>query len=382
MTRDSSTTMYQWLVEPLSPEVTDSVSRLMDADDVQRLAIMPDVHLSKDVCVGVVMATQELVYPSAVGSDIGCGMAAVRLNCTADTLSSERVAAEILAGLYQFVPAMRHSRETMPSALPNDLLETPLSHPKLERLKSRDGRIQLGTLGRGNHFLEFQTDAEGQLWLMVHSGSRGIGQAISTHHQSIAQSTSLRRGLAAFRCDSPEGVAFLADALWAERYAECNRLAIIGAVAQMCEKLLGARLDEPSLIHSNHNHVRRELHQGRPLWIHRKGALPAHIDEIGVIPGSMGTPSFHVAGRGCAKSLCSSSHGAGRTMRRGEAMKCISEKQLLREMDHVWFDRRKLQRLRDEAPSAYKDIRKVMRAQRDLTRIVRELRPVLNYKGC
>lgn len=382
MTTKRKAQTHQWLIEPLAADVADSITRLAEADDVRHLAIMPDVHLAKEVCVGVALATSRLIYPAAVGSDIGCGMAAVRFDTSADLLSDEQSAARVLAGLYRGVPAMRQHRESMPASLPSDLQDSPLSHPKLEKLKSRDGRVQLGTLGRGNHFLEFQSDTDGQLWLMVHSGSRGIGQAISVHHQAIAETVNPSRKLLAFDAETAEGIAYLADAQWAERYAAQNRLSMITAVAELLQRLFNVAIDEASLIHSNHNHVRRELHNGESLWMHRKGALPAHTDELGVIPGSMGATSFHVAGRGCEKSLCSSSHGAGRTMSRAEAMKSIGCGQLLREMKAVWFDERHVRRLLDEAPSAYKDIRKVMQAQRDLTRIVRELRPVLNYKGC
>ena len=134
-------------------------------------------------------------------------------------------------------------------------------------------------------------------------------------------------------------------------------------------------------IHANHNHVRLETHGDRPLWVHRKGALSAQAGEAGVIPGSMGSASFHTLGRGLPDSLCSSSHGAGRALSRTEASQRIGERQLLAEMRGVWFDQRQAGQLRDEAPSAYKDICAVMRAQRDLTRIVRRLQPVLNYKG-
>ncbi len=381
MTIKQKPEIHQWLTEPLAPDVTNSIARLAEADDVQHLAIMPDIHLAKDVCVGVALATQSLIYPAAVGSDIGCGMIAVRLNCPADLLSDERRAAQILARLYERVPAIRHPRATMPLALPKELQELPLCHPKLEKLKSRDARVQLGTLGRGNHFLEFQQDAEGSLWLMVHSGSRGMGQAITTHHIELAKARQSKGQLLALSAGSPEGAAYLSDARWAEQYANHNRLAMIAAVADLLHALFDASIDHSSLIHANHNHVRQEKHFEKELWVHRKGALPAQSEEAGIIPGSMGTISFHVTGRGCQESLCSSSHGAGRAMSRTEAIKSIASKQLLREMDGVWFDHRQLNRLRDEAPSAYKDINHVMRAQRQLTKIARELRPVLNYKA-
>jgi tRNA-splicing ligase RtcB len=379
MNHDWGAQIHRWLCEPLEADVSRSLERLATADDVAHVAVMPDVHLASEVCVGVAVATRSLVYPAAVGGDIGCGMAAVGFHGTADVLADETAAARLLAGLYRRVPAMRHPAATMPAALPAELDDSALSHPALERLKRRDGRVQLGTLGRGNHFLEFQSDVDGRLWLMVHSGSRGMGQAVTGHHVGLGD--DIRGKLQAMESASPAGAAYLADAAWAERYAEHNRLAMIRSVGELVDELFDFGLDESTLIHGNHNHVRQETHFGQTWWVHRKGALPAADGLPGVIPGSMGSVSYHVAGRGCSESLCSSSHGAGRAKSRTEAARSIGVKQLTREMAGVWFDHRQADRLRDEAPSAYKDIHAVMRAQRDLTKIVRELRPLLSYKG-
>lgn len=371
----------QWLAEPLTKEVAEAIDKLARIDDVMRIAVMPDVHLAKEVCVGLVVGTRTHIYPAAVGSDIGCGMAALRCNASADLLADARSAARLLAGLYRRAPSLRHRRESAPAALPESLQQAPLSHPRLEKLKSRDGRIQLGTLGRGNHFLEFQRDEEGQMWLMVHSGSRGMGQAITARHAALALCEPAADGPPSFDADSPLGRAYLADASWAERYAAENRLAIVAAVAELLKDLFDVEFDSASLIHANHNHVRFEMHGDAGLWVHRKGALSARLDELGIIPGSMGTASFHTLGRGLPDSLCSSSHGAGRALSRSEAFEKIGERELKSEMRGVWFDERQTGKLRDEAPSAYKDIFAVMRAQRPLTRIVRRLHPVLNYKG-
>jgi tRNA-splicing ligase RtcB len=346
---------------------------------VCHIAVMPDVHLSEDVCVGLAIATRTRLYPAAVGGDIGCGMAAVAVDANADVLANNRVASAFLAGLRRAVPPMRHPRSAN-AALPAALLESRLSDPRLAKLLERDGRVQFGTLGRGNHFLEFQADEDGQLWLMLHSGSRAMGQAITAHHVAIAEQLSARRRLPWLDATTVEGKAYLDDVTWAIRYAAESRLVMLHAVEALLAEALGAALRWETLIHSDHNHVRLEFH-GVELLVHRKGALPAAEGEAGVIPGSMGTASFHVVGRGQPASLASSSHGAGRAMRRGEAMKRISPRQLHREMGGVWFDSRLAPRLCDEAPSAYKDVFAVMRAQRELTRIGRQLRPLLSYKG-
>ena len=156
---------------------------------------------------------------------------------------------------------------------------------------------------------------------------------------------------------------------------------MLAAVCQVMDQLFGIHARQESLVHANHNHVRRETHFGEPLWVHRKGALPAAVGEAGVIPGSMGTASFHVSGRGCEAALNPSSHGAGRAYSRAEARKRISARQCEQELQNVWYDHRRLPQLVDEAPSAYKDILAVMKAQRTLTRIERKLRPVLCFKG-
>ena len=370
-----------WLAEPLPGNVRHSLERLSEADDVRHVAVMPDVHLSGEVCVGVALATSQVIYPAAVGADIGCGMLAIGFDADAEVVRDERNAARLFRELSSKVPSLKHRRDTAPGDLPACLEQLPLSDGSLRKLAGRDGRVQLGTLGRGNHFLEFQADERDRLWLMLHSGSRGMGQGITAHHLRRAVRPSRNERFVYFHADSPEGEAYLMDVTWGVRYAEENRLAMLRSVAEIMRSRLGVEMLPATLIHANHNHVRREEHFGESLWVHRKGSLPALEGEWGVIPGSMGTRSFHVTGRGCAEGLCSSSHGAGRRMSRTEAVGKISARQFERELHGVWFDPRHADQLRDEAPSAYKDIRAVMKAQRDLTRIERELRPILSYKG-
>jgi tRNA-splicing ligase RtcB len=368
-----------WLAEPLSADVSRSLERLRSAGDVVRVAAMPDVHLAEDVCVGVVVATTRRIYPAAVGGDIGCGMAAARFDCGADVLASESAAAQMFTALYRDVPVLVHARSAMDRPLPDGLEDAPLSAPSLDTRRRRDGRIEFGTVGRGNHFVEFQSDDEDALWLMVHSGSRAMGGAIRDHHLRGAQIDGT--GLACLDAESDAGRAYLADHEWAQRYADANRRALIDAAAEAVARLFGATFDDASLIRCAHNHVRRETHDGVELWVHRKGAIPAGDGEPGIIPGSMGTASFHTLGRGLAASLRSSSHGAGRAMSRSDARRRIRLRDFERDVEGVWFDRRLARRLVEEAPAAYRDIGKVMRAQRELTRVVRRLRPVLVYKG-
>jgi len=370
-----SAEIARWTAEPLAPEVERAVRRLAATEDVVRLAVLPDVHLAQDVCVGVAVATERLLYPAAVGGDIGCGMAALRFEADGELLTERRNVARLMSRLYERIPINKHG----PGAAPQWPLGDGLSHPALAKRGARDGLLQLGTLGRGNHFLEFQSDEAGGLWLMVHSGSRAMGQAIRAHHLKRAERAA--GGLAYLRADTAAGAAYLNDVAWALAYAAANRQAMVDAVAELLMAEFRVASLPETFIACHHNFVAREAIGGRWLWVHRKGVISARAGEPGLVPGSMGTASYHVEGRGCEAALCSSSHGAGRAMSRGLARRRISVKTLEKEMTHVWFDRRRARLLVDEAPSAYKDITAVMRAQSSLTRIVRKLTPVLSFKG-
>lgn len=305
-------------------------------------------------------------------------MLAVALDVEAAALDNPRVAGQVLADLGRAVPARRHNRREIvpqPAGLENDAL----SDPGLESLRRTEGAIEFATLGSGNHFLELQSDEAGRLWLMVHSGSRAMGQAIRDHHMAAAHAGEGR--LRALDANSDAGAAYLHDASYARRFAAASRKAMAEAVGRVVAARLGARVCWETLITTDHNHVSRESHEGRDFWVHRKGAMCAGLGERGVLPGSMGTLSFHVEGRGHEEALCSSAHGAGRALSRTATYGKVTERELRRQMDGVWYDSRLAGRLRDEAPSAYKDVRAVLRAQRELVRVIRTLRPVLNYKG-
>lgn len=376
MSNDTPAPLTTWLPHPLAPDVKQSVDRLRRSDDVRHVALMPDIHLAKDVCIGAVVATERLIYPAAIGGDIGCGIVTLAFDADASVIDHAKGAAQVLAGLYELVPSNKHRK---PRDLPTTLPLHELSDPRLQRLAGRDSRVQLGTLGRGNHFLEFQADQDGRLWVMIHSGSRAVGQAVTEHH--LEQATSAGSGLKYLDSAEASGQAYLADVRWARAYASENRLAMLTAVRELMHRFFKVASDWDSMIHCDHNHVQQETHDGKLLWIHRKGAQSANSRELGIVPSSMGTPSFHTLGRGCAEALMSCSHGAGRALSRSEARQTVSGKDFARQVGKLWYDHRHATRLRDEAPSAYKEIRQVMKAQRDLTRIVREVRPLLTYKG-
>jgi tRNA-splicing ligase RtcB len=375
---DKGAKVGRWLASPLPDDVKRALARLERAEDVRRIAVMPDVHLGTGVCVGTVVATERLVYPQAVGGDIGCGMSAVALDCGAEVLRAEREAMGLLDALRDAVPILRHRRGSG-GALPEGLDVSDLSDRTLVNAAHHDGSIELGTLGRGNHFVEFQADAEDRLWLMVHSGSRAVGQAIARFH--LTKATRAGGGLSFLDSGEDSGLAYLRDAAWAARFARANREAMIEAVTECAGRVIGVAVVPGARIECDHNHVRVEEHSGLRLLVHRKGANSAALGEPGVIPGSMGSRTYHVEGRGCEDALRSSSHGAGRVGSRADARKRVTRQQLLNELGGVWFDERLAGGLVEEAPSAYKDIEEVMRAQRELVKTVRVLRPVLSYKG-
>jgi tRNA-splicing ligase RtcB len=367
-----------WLAGPMDRDVSEAIDRLRHAPDVQQVAVMPDVHLAADVCIGVVAATSHLIYPQAVGGDIGCGMLAVALDAEAAALDDPAVAGRVLAAIGRAVPARRRNRRSA-LAQPADVASMSLSQPSLEITRRHEGMLEFATLGSGNHFIELQADEDGRLWLMVHSGSRALGPAIRDCH--LARAQPVGQGLRALDAGDEAGAAYRHDASCARRFADASRKAMAQEVGNAVATIVRARLCWDTVITSDHNHVSRERHGGRDLWVHRKGAMPAAGGERGVLPGSMGSPSFHVEGRGHQDALCSSAHGAGRALSRAAARGIVTARELRRQMTGIWYDYRMTEKLLDEAPSAYKDIRAVLRAQKDLVRVTRTLRPVLNYKG-
>jgi len=284
----------------------------------------------------------------------------------------------VLSELSRAVPARRRNRRETVSQ-PDDLSVITLSHTSLESVRQNDGVLEFATLGSGNHFIEIQADENGRLWLMIHSGSRALGQAIRDHH--LGRAEPVRNSLRALDAKSDAGAEYLHDVSYARRFAQASRRAIAEELGGVLARTLGAHICWETTITTDHNHVSLETHGGQDFWVHRKGAMSARLGEPGVLPGSMGSSSFHVEGRGEEAALCSSAHGAGRALSRTAARDKVSERELRRQMTGIWYDFRLADKLRDEAPSAYKDIHAVLRSQRELVRVTRTLRPVLNYKG-
>jgi tRNA-splicing ligase RtcB len=337
-----------------------AIERLATAGDVARVAVMPDVHLAEEVCVGVALATHGRIYPAAIGGDVGCGVDAIPLGAPVEALRP--VAPRLLAALQRAIPVERGS---------GGLLDLPWSDGRLSRLAEREGRAQLGTLGSGNHFIELAGDDADELWLLVHSGSRCLGPALQRLHLEGAALDPSGLRYVQGEARGP----LLADLDSAERWAAANRAELRRRALEALGEHFALR---PGLLTTCcHNHVRQE----GGLWVHRKGAIPAGEGVEGVIPGSMGACSYLVEGRGRAEALWSSSHGAGRQLSRSEAGERIRPRDLAAQMQGVCYDQARARQLVDEAPGAYKDIGKVMKAQRELTRVTSRLRPLLNHKG-
>jgi tRNA-splicing ligase RtcB len=346
------------------------------------VAAMADVHLGAGATVGSVIAMKGAVSPAAVGVDIGCGMGAVRTNLTARDLpdSLHKLRDDLEARIP--VGFSMHD-EAVPAAAAEDLWEEfPTLTEKVQSLFHR-ARLQLGTLGGGNHFIELCLDTDQNVWLMLHSGSRNIGKELAEIHIAKAKKLAHNRDLpdkdlAVFLAGTDEMKAYRRDLFWAQRYARVNREVMVDLALRVLKKHF-PQLETGDAIFCHHNYVAEEVHYGQDVLVTRKGAIRAGKGEMGIIPGSMGTRSYIVRGLGCAESFESASHGAGRKMSRGEAKRRFTVKDLLRQTEGV--ECRKDGGVIDEIPGAYKSIEKVMENQRDLVEVVAELKQVLCIKG-
>jgi tRNA-splicing ligase RtcB (3'-phosphate/5'-hydroxy nucleic acid ligase) len=354
---------------------------------VSHIAVMPDVHLGKGATVGSVIPMKDAVSPAAVGVDMGCGMLAVRTNLTANDLPESL--AHLRLQIEESVPT--HQGPPRRSAKLSPRLEQNMASLLAEiaqlraPIRGMHGRaeLQLGTLGGGNHFLELCLDQKDALWAQLHSGSRGLGAHLAEFHMERARRATHNRSLpdpelAVFLAGTPDFQAYRHDLNFAQRYAELNRdlmLARLGAALRRAFPRL--QMEEP--IHCVHNYLAEECHFGETLLITRKGAIHAPEGKLGIIPGSMGTKSYIVRGKGNPLAFESASHGAGRRMSRGDARKSYSLRDFVEQTAHV--ECRKDRGLIDESPKAYKKIERVMDEQQDLVEIVEELRPILCVKG-
>ncbi|MBK5964730.1 RNA-splicing ligase RtcB [Thiocystis minor] len=357
------------------------------------VAAMPDVHAGIGATIGTVIATHQAIIPAAVGVDIGCGMAAARTSLTAGQID-ERSLKKVFDQISRDVPVGRaQHRDDRALAEAAKPFAAPLAsmtdkHPQLLKAFGRFSNWvnQMGTLGGGNHFIEVCLDESGQVWVMLHSGSRGIGNAIGNYFIELARRDMERwmiqlpnRDLAYF----PEGTEhfddYVAAVSWAQTYARENRDQMMALVLAALARHLPAFTVTTEVVNCHHNYVEREHHYRADVWVTRKGAIRAREGDWGIIPGSMGARSYIVRGRGNPESFCSSAHGAGRRMSRTAAEKQFTAADLAAQTEGVIC--RKDKGVLDEIPGAYKDIDRVMANQSDLVEVVHTLKQVVCVKG-
>ena len=351
------------------------------------LALMPDAHLGLGATVGSVIPTVAAVMPAAVGVDIGCGMIAVRTQLTGAGLDRSR---------------LRVLREAVERAVPlsagryNRRL-TSTAQARVDELRAMDGAdtadatannwpLQLGSLGSGNHFREVTLDERDRVWLFLHSGSRGIGNRIAQHNIAVARDLARRRGarlpdqdLAHLEEGTRQFDAYIRDLRWAQHFALLNREEMMDRMVECVAAWSGAPVEEQERINCHHNFTQLEEHYGQRVWLSRKGAIEARTGQPGLIPGSMGTASYVVVGKGDQAALRSSPHGAGRLHSRRSARRTFTHAQLREAMRGIEF--RDTVAFLDEIPAAYKDIDQVMADAADLVDVRHTLRQIVNVKG-
>ena len=358
------------------------------------LALMPDAHLGKGATVGSVIPTLGAVIPSAVGVDVGCGMRAVRTQFKVDDLPDDRKwlrekiesMIPLSAGVYN-----RHMTATARERC-RQLEELAAAGNGAEPFDPGDyaanWKLQLGSLGSGNHFIEVSADENDDVWLFLHSGSRGVGNKLAQHHIEVAKGLMRKwwiqlpdddDDLAYLVQGTPEFDQYMAELDWGQRFALENRNEMMDRVVSAFEWWTGEQVQRLDDVNCHHNYTSREKHYGKDLIVSRKGAIDAHEGVMGLIPGSMGTASYVVKGKGSATGLCSAPHGAGRDYSRSQARKTFTMDQLEKRMEGIEW--RRTNAFIDEIPDAYKDIDQVMADSSDLVEVVHTLHQLVNVKG-
>lgn len=362
---------YRIFAEVLEQEALNQFESAMQQPFVVRGALMPDAHAGYSLPIGAVVATEGVVVPAWVGYDIGCGMCAMPTSYNADEVRAK--AKEIFDGIYKAVPVgfSHNARNT-------DWLEgenIPRS-VKMQEIFNKNGLRQLGSLGGGNHFAEVGADDTGKVWVVIHSGSRGIGHATASHYMRLASGDGkAREGHFGFAVDSQDGQDYIKDLKFCLAFALANRREIMRRIELVLSENCTGSGSWGDLINRNHNHAE----QKSGFWIHRKGATHAETGMLGVIPGNMRDGSFIVRGKGNPEALWSSSHGAGRVLGRKEALRTLNMENFTETMTGVVA--LVTNETLDESPFAYKNIFSVMSQQNDMVEVVAHVRPILNIKG-
>lgn len=360
------------------------------------VACMPDVHAGIGSTVGTVIATEKAIIPAAVGVDIGCGMNAVRLSLKASDLPDnlkplrDEIERRVPLGVGGAHDHMRGIQLEMLNEKHFDTIDSTIIEPLYKgdvNKFTEKAASQLGSLGSGNHFIEVCIDENQDVWIMLHSGSRGIGNMIGTHYIAKAKRqmeqffiTLPDDNLAYFPEDTDDFNDYMAAVGWAQNYALENRRIMMAEVIEAMKECIAKPFTiTQEAINCHHNYVEKEHHFGRNMWVTRKGAIRARAGDLGIIPGSMGQRSYIVRGKGDVSSYCSCSHGAGRVMSRAEAKRRFTLEDLVEQTQGV--ECRKDASVIDEIPASYKDIDQVMANQTDLVEVVHQLKQVLCVKG-
>lgn len=353
----------------------------------KHVALMPDVHRGKGALVGSVIATKDAIIPAAIGVDIGCGMGAIKTPFVAAQLEGKLK--KIRQAIEAAIPVGFNENkdvETM-SANWQGWGQFQTLHPGVQDLKGKAMK-QMGSLGGGNHFIEVCLDTEDNVWLMLHSGSRNIGNMLAQCHINTAKDLAKVAGthlpdpdLAYFVAQSPHFHAYWRDLQWAQDYARMNREVMMARFKKVLEtQLAGGKPFKPLLsVNCHHNYAEKEVHFEEEVYVTRKGAVRAQSNDYGIIPGSMGTKSYIVKGKGNPASYCSCSHGAGRAMSRNKAKHHFTLDDLIQQTAGI--ECRKDAGVLDEIPAAYKSIDQVMANQSDLVEVVATLKQVVCVKG-
>jgi len=380
--------IYTGDIEPQARQQLVNISKLPIVH--HHVAAMPDVHLGIGATVGSVIPTKSAIIPAAVGVDIGCGMIASRLSLSSNEIDEEslkrvfnQISRDVPVGFEQHDEAVADAKPFQKGL--KRILE---KHPGVGKRvgKRSHWANQLGTLGGGNHFIEVCLDEEQRVWVMLHSGSRGIGNAIGSYFIELARKDAERvslalpdRDLAYFKEGAKHFDDYVEAVGWAQDYARANRAEMMDLVVEAMRRHLPAFDQTDEAVNCHHNYVEREHHYGADVWLTRKGAIRARKGELGIIPGSMGARSYIVRGTGSSESFQSCAHGAGRKMSRHAAQKAFSVEDLKTQTAGVIC--RKDKGVLDEIPGAYKNIDEVMANQSDLVEVVHTLKQVLCVKG-
>ena len=369
----------------VEPETLDQAAKAARLPFVHgHIALMPDAHVGIGATVGSVIPTEGAVIPAAVGVDIGCGMIAAETDLTSDDLGDNLD--RLMPLIIRRIPAgVGQGRERPVADGSFEKLGTPAT--ELSARQKTTAASQFGTLGSGNHFLEVCLDERDVVWVVLHSGSRGIGNQLA--QRAIAEAKGLMKerfihledpDLAYLVQGDPQFDVYIRDMLWAQDYAMGSRQQMMNRALRSLFEVVGSGRTVRS-INSHHNINQQEHHNGKSLWVTRKGAIKAATGDLGVIPGSMGTRSYIVRGNGVASSYNSCSHGAGRRMSRSKAKSTFTVASLEKAMAGKTWNADHALGLLDEHPDSYKDIDQVMSDQADLVTVEHTLHQVFNYKG-